>query len=142
MRVRGLKLLSLYKLRGYVRVAPHAGAWIETFQRLGLVIMAMSHPMRVRGLKLNPIFGFSADSTSHPMRVRGLKLVIKKRGTSVQTVAPHAGAWIETLCMHKDTKQKRVAPHAGAWIETSSPQGSQAQGAGSHPMRVRGLKLF
>ena len=35
----------------------------------------MSHPVRVRGLKLNPIFGFEADSA----------------------VAPRAGAWIETL---------------------------------------------
>jgi len=30
MRVRGLKQVSLYSFRLRLRVAPHAGAWIET----------------------------------------------------------------------------------------------------------------
>ena len=60
------------------KVAPHAGAWIET----NVVILAQSH------------------LPSHPMRVRGLKRLRSIRHSERQDVAPHAGAWIETngLC--------------------------------------------
>ena len=56
-------------------VAPHAGAWIET----GLFIF----------------FGL-LEGLSHPTRVRGLKLLHALRPISTREVAPHAGAWIET----------------------------------------------
>ena len=36
-------------------VAPHAGAWIETAASADVNIGARSHPMRVRGLKLNGV---------------------------------------------------------------------------------------
>ena len=56
-------------------VAPHAGAWIET------------------------LYGrcpSEKDKSSHPMRVRGLKLQQSHRSGAASLVAPHAGAWIET----------------------------------------------
>jgi len=52
MRVRGLKPTDFPVGRWGERVAPHAGAWIETNGNLipwGSDIA--SHPMRVRGLK-------------------------------------------------------------------------------------------
>ncbi len=36
-----------------------------------------SHPMRVRGLKLEAVHIYIIEDTSHPMRVRGLKLYKK-----------------------------------------------------------------
>ena len=73
------------------------------------------------------------------MRVRGLKQNYKLL-INPTTVAPHAGAWIETYKMLTMRKQAKVAPHAGAWIETSKNKYNRRAG-GSHPMRVRGLKL-
>ena len=58
----------------HLQVAPHAGAWIETPDLIPPLRPFMSHPMRVRGLKLvgeNRVVG---KLVSHPMRVRGLKL--------------------------------------------------------------------
>ena len=52
MRVRGLKPLAFSSVADLLCVAPHAGAWIETIMVVSLtVITALSHPMRVRGLK-------------------------------------------------------------------------------------------
>ena len=66
----------LYIILCIFAVAPHAGAWIEIFLNSFIAIVRfLSHPTRVRGLKLQiPLFpGIPFD------------------------VAPHAGAWIEIL---------------------------------------------
>ena len=58
---------------------------------------------------------------SHPTRVRGLKLVRILGICLFPGVAPHAGAWIETaLVPDEEVILEAVAPHAGAWIETRS----------------------
>ena len=56
-------------------------------------------------------------------------------------VAPYVGAWIETVEDLALLKKLKVAPYVGAWIETNSKELAQYQHA-SHPMWVRGLKLF
>ncbi len=55
------------------RVAPHAGAWIETFVNKSYSNPTWSHPMRVRGLKHDNAVDAEPVALSHPMRVRGLK---------------------------------------------------------------------
>ena len=72
MRVRGLKHYAMWEI-SLVNVAPHAGAWIETFDPKVLPKEVASHPMRVRGLKLDKDNQVVESSPSHPMRVRGLK---------------------------------------------------------------------
>ena len=57
--------------------------------------IAMSLPMRERGLKYHP-WEFEARPTA---------------------VAPHAGAWIEMISTGLYSLIWAVAPHAGAWIE-------------------------
>ena len=55
-------------------VAPHVGAWIETFGNVDDETKLMSHPMWVRGLKLTRMFAKCLKLIkSHPMWVRGLK---------------------------------------------------------------------
>ena len=54
---------------------------------------------------------------SHPTRVRGLKLFMLVMPMT-QIVAPHTGAWIETAPASTPTPTDPVAPHTGAWIET------------------------
>ena len=77
-----------------------------------------SHPSRVRGLKHAPSAVRLAVNLSHPSRVRGLKLIRRKTAVICGIVAPFTGAWIETL------------------------GGAYSGGCGrSHPSRVRGLKL-
>ena len=69
-------------------VAPHTGAWIETDIKYDLETDTMSHPTRVRGLKL-----------------ARLKLIFKIK------VAPHTGAWIETIEVKKDYIEFGRTPH-------------------------------
>ncbi len=58
---------------------------------------------------------------SHPVRVRGLKLAGLSFGFVAVRVAPRAGAWVETV-LNKVTKRDcHVAPRAGAWVETLNP---------------------
>ena len=77
-------------------VAPHAGAWIET-RKVGLYLgLYASPPMRGRGLKHIRIVCIYISYWSPPMRGRGLKLWSQVNTKSSILVAPHAGAWIET----------------------------------------------
>ena len=57
-------------------VAPHTGAWIETTGIIPKQLTAMSHPTRVRGLKLELDRKRILIIKSHPTRVRGLKLFV------------------------------------------------------------------
>ena len=140
-RVRGLKLFALQKA-GKGKVAPHAGAWIETPCRRLAEEEARSHPTRVRGLKhvpqktvvcvrrvaphagawietLSSLTAAAGSRMSHPTRVRGLKRkALAPRKIRYYLVAPHAGAWIETSDAQSAGRMALVAPHAGAWIET------------------------
>ena len=75
-------------------VAPHAGAWIETWILFCQGLMNKSHPTRVRGLKLDKTDIFVV----------------------VTNVAPHAGAWIETAQRVYNKGGGKVAPHAGATV--------------------------
>jgi len=51
MRARGLKLIFSVMGQTSNSVAPHAGAWIETRLICRRNPLAMSRPMRARGLK-------------------------------------------------------------------------------------------
>ena len=73
MRERGLKLPYWLNDTATTRVAPHAGAWVETCLSHNYRIVDESLPMRERGLKLlNQIF-LVIQVLSLPMRERGLK---------------------------------------------------------------------
>ena len=57
----------------------------------------MSHPSRVRGLKLMFKVGSRLSAWSHPSRVRGLKYDGDGFSPGGSEVAPLAGAWIEMI---------------------------------------------
>ena len=59
---------------------------------------------------------------SHPSRVRGLKLLLPARCAALMhRVAPFTGAWIEIPDYRQiPRKQQGVAPFTGAWIEIFS----------------------
>ena len=65
-------------------VAPYTGAWIETFLKSDDEYRRKSHPIRVRGLKLERPCSYVADFV----------------------VAPYTGAWIETLSNDSDYKSQ------------------------------------
>ena len=113
---------------GDVRVAPRAGARIETRYVSSILALSRGHaspPVRGRGLKHFPPVGYTmniAKPPSPPVRGRGLKLE-PMPGTGVRhlpLVAPRAGARIETVCRRGVPVSTRplVAPRAGARIET------------------------
>ncbi|KUK64152.1 MAG: hypothetical protein XD84_1686 [Desulfotomaculum sp. 46_80] len=58
-----------------------------------------SHPVRVRGLKQQRLYGGPGHSQSHPVRVRGLKPYTAIAISTHLNVAPRAGAWIETRAL-------------------------------------------
>ena len=58
MRERGLKPTLRARRRDRPKVAPHAGAWIETLSWHRPSFIATSLPMRERGLKQQPPLDF------------------------------------------------------------------------------------
>ena len=100
-------------------VAPYVGAWIETDVRSRIYLNLQSHPMWVRGLKLDIGEVVNTNLQSHPMWVRGLKLAWSQYLNN-NYVAPYVGAWIETALGRKTEESANVAPYVGAWIETIS----------------------
>ena len=73
MWVRGLKLAYQKIVNDHYKVAPHVGAWIETYVVGNYDLYTRSHPMWVRGLKPNCVKPKRLWRKSHPMWVRGLK---------------------------------------------------------------------
>ena len=74
MRGRGLKLISPAGA-GFITVAPHAGAWIETN------LHGVTSSMRLVA----------------PHAGAWIETLIVTTHFSMSQVAPHAGAWIETI---------------------------------------------
>ena len=118
MRARGLKQHMLAVVEREVRVAPHAGAWVETKPNESCVSATASRPMRARGLKHALCQKWSDASVSRPMRARGLKL---EGGTAILLALASRpmrarGLKLEPAQGYADNQD--VAPHAGAWVET------------------------
>ena len=78
---------------------------------------------------------------SHPVWVRGLKLDFRRGYCQFELVAPRVGAWIETLVLSLVASACKVAPRVGAWIETLD-NALKVLSVESHPVWVRGLKLY
>ena len=106
MWVRGLKHQFIYKLNGWIKVAPRVGAWIETLQ-LNLLLQLRNVAPRVGAWietanKLkngSPIFG------SHLVWVRGLKRM------SLQNNNPYKGShlvWVRGLKLNKASDYTEV----------------------------------
>ena len=88
MRARGLKLIKGFINVDKNDVAPHAGAWIETFHiRLAYSLLTVA-----------PHAGAWIETIYSSAKI---KTVI---------VAPHAGAWIETNHSFKKHKQSMSRP--------------------------------
>ena len=96
MWVRGLKPTLLRSTVRQRCVAPHVGAWIETFKILRDFKNYIVAPHVGAWIEtLRPDNGGILPK-SHPMWVRGLKLGNNTRRYNKGEVAPHVGAWIET----------------------------------------------
>ena len=143
-RVRGLKPSRGWPCVAVIRVAPHAGAWIETEflmgrrsgrdvaphagawietrnTRRGLARHEVAPHAGAWIETLSASYATLSAKPSHPTRVRGLKHSLREIIPLLTEVAPHAGAWIETEYTGRSVDTIRaVAPHAGAWIETTS----------------------
>ena len=70
-------------------VAPHVGAWIETFWASSINLLFWSHPMWVRGLKQKYEANGKAQSKSHPMWVRQGSSDKKRLDNKFQSTHPH-----------------------------------------------------
>jgi hypothetical protein len=80
MRERGLKLVIPLSIQVVLRVAPHAGAWIETTKNSTPSTTEKSLPMRERGLKLCPPGAVNLPVESLSLRGReGRSLIIPLR---------------------------------------------------------------
>ena len=137
-----MKLCLMVRHPCLMVVAPHAGAWIETFRLRPAGRPRSSPPTRGRGLKHARIDHVHAGAASPPTRGRGLKPSMWRTPPHSALVAPHAGAWIETPASSAWSRSPlAVAPHAGAWIETESSGPLPCSLVESPPTRGRGLKL-
>ena len=123
------------------RVAPHAGAWIETATAPTTPIWATSRPSR-RGVDRNrqPHPRARRRKGSPLTQGRGSKHDARTGHDRHDIVAPHAGAWIETWCNLFGDLVNPVAPHAGAWIETGVNSASASTDVASPLTQGRGSK--
>ncbi len=96
MRGRGLKLRNSSRTSRTHRVAPHAGAWIETLPGNDTAYHSFVAPHAGAWIETLRGLLFGLLSWSPPMRGRGLKHLLPDFAGITVSVAPHAGAWIET----------------------------------------------
>ena len=138
--VRGLKHVVYYTLLDKFAVAPHVGAWIETFNNtlihddkvvaphVGAWIETSEQVQKDLQTGVAPHVGawietlntncIIWDIMSHPTWVRGLK-----RMTTISTAKWKRShpTWVRGLKQQRSelpTHLPYVAPHVGAWIET------------------------
>ena len=117
------------------------GAWIEThILDVPNTDLVQSHPMWVRGLKLQDGEKVSEVDRVAPYVGAWIETQMCNLVLCRMLVAPYVGAWIETLSTNLFTRTQPVAPYVGAWIETSNVKAYNFDDL-SHPMWVRGLKL-
>ncbi len=104
-----------------VDVAPFTGAWIEIGCSRSSVSRRGVAPFTGAWIEISGDFGVTlAGGVSHPSRVRGLKLFALDMCAPQNKVAPFTGAWIEiTRCSSMVVVIRHVAPFTGAWIEIS-----------------------
>ena len=100
-----------------VFVAPRVGAWIETIMDYKNDIQDNVAPRVGAWIETSLAAVDALSRKSHPVWVRGLKLEVTLSNNS-DYVAPRVGAWIETLDALSHHADKQVAPRVGAWIET------------------------
>ena len=70
-----IETIDIKTLFTHIYVAPYVGAWIETQLLYQIILVRMSHPTWVRGLKHPEPHVIEQDIKSHPTWVRGLKHV-------------------------------------------------------------------
>jgi hypothetical protein len=99
------------------KVAPLAGAWIETLVHQSMRIFRPSRPSRARGLKRKHKIGESNEDWSRPSRARGLKL--------------------EVGSLDVNGSMSRPSRARGLKLQNYL---SEQYGIGSRPSRARGLK--
>ena len=94
------------------------GAWIETRRIMRNVAAMQSHPVWVRGLKLDDEVNVLSAVKSHPVWVRGLK---PTNFVDYKTQSSSHPVWVRGLKLAMRCRHRRfvyVAPRVGAWIET------------------------
>ena len=119
-RVRGLKHIDDGPGELVVQVAPFTGAWIETDDLKHQSLVNLVAPFTGAWIETRTARSVSwKKAVSHPSRVRGLKLFLVRLTGKLHHVAPFTGAWIETsLWRLFMIITISVAPFTGAWIET------------------------
>ena len=140
-QARGLKLVQYDPCLACGRVAPYAGAWIETLSSSSARTAARSSRLtQARGLKHSLAGNCGAHSRSRLTQARGLKRVCHGQRHPTAGVAPYAGAWIETTPGRTSAQngyasrltQARGLKHHRDW--------QRDQRLGSRLTQARGLK--
>jgi len=83
-----------------LNVAPHAGAWIETYRSCVFACRRRVAPHAGAWIETHILVTNEAYVRSRPTRARGLKQAAYSAAYKQAAVAPHAGAWIETSVAH------------------------------------------
>ncbi len=117
-RARGLKRPGVQPAAGRDRVAPLAGAWIETLTR----------PPGSTGLALVA-----------PLAGAWIETMVWRSRCARSAVAPLAGAWIETPGGGRSRNDRASRPSRARGLKQGA-RGRPDRRAGSRPSRARGLK--
>ena len=124
------------------KVAPRAGAWIETVQRYSVTshVRDCVAPRAGAWIETSMTQTRFASTGVAPRAGAWIETSYGSRVSAQRDVAPRAGAWIETFESATSRRGPGVAPRAGAWIETLTQGNRDTVFHRSPPVRGRGLK--
>ena len=115
------------------------GVWIETSSRSLSLLLLLSHPVWVCGLKQvgKVLLDYPPEVT--PCMGVWIETLLRSMQHCSRGVTPCMGVWIETSSDCWRQRHLAVTPCMGVWIETNI-NGSNSSNVSSHPVWVCGLK--
>ena len=120
-------------------VASFTGAWIETGDTMEYLANLAVASFTGAWIETVCFWLVYSPALSHPLRVRGLKQGVQAKLDIIAMVASFTGAWIETVFRLLPTEQHESHPLRVRGLKHCNLSQLRRLPV-SHPLRVRGLK--
>ena len=101
-----------------MNVTPFVGVWIETVNSLLSLLLVVSHPSWVCGLKPNKVLSRYFRKYVTPFVGVWIETFGQCQKKARPAVTPFVGVWIETSYQRNRHTRIHVTPFVGVWIET------------------------
>ena len=142
---RNKMTLFAYFNAGNVKVAPFAGAWIETKSSTVVPANELGHSRALRGRVDRNVISFHCSRCRLTSRLRGrvdrnMTMAEREKATGGRALRGRVDRNTKKALPSRRTRHRKVAPFAGAWIETMRTRRGPTRGTPSRPSRRRRSK--